>query len=68
MCLPFLQGNYEEAAQAFEKGMELSHAQRAEHHVWHSAEASVFNLGHCYRKMLRFHEVSLPSQHASQDA
>jgi len=55
--LRYLQGNYEEAAQAFEKGMELSQAQRAEHHVWHSAEASVFNLGHCYRKMLRFHEA-----------
>lgn len=124
-CVPPRQGNYHEAAEAFEKVMDLSQAHLLSHTVsvndvcrrlvltlpctcqssrealtvpWAShlalntclglcvdtwlmgvtgwvvrarvlqetVEASLFNLGHCYRKMLRLHQVNtrhLPRLH-----
>jgi len=47
--LRYYQGCYDEAAKAFEKVLELS--QEDESSVW---EATLFNLGHCYRKMHSF--------------
>ena len=54
------QGSYGEAAEAFEKVMELSGSQPQrvkQSQTGEAAEASVFNLAHCYRKMRRFPEV-----------
>lgn len=52
-----MQGNYEEAAEAFEKVVDLSAVQLVNHHIAETGEASLFNLGHCYRKMLRLQDA-----------
>jgi anaphase-promoting complex subunit 6 len=51
------QGNYAEAAEAFEKVIELSKSPLMKHHMSETAEASLFNLAHCYRKMLRLDDA-----------
>lgn len=51
------QGNYEEAAEAFEKVIDLSKSQLVKQHMSETGEASLFNLGHCYRKMLRLDDA-----------
>ena len=55
--LRYLQGNYEEAAEAFEKVMDLSQAHLVSQTVSETVEASLFNLGHCYRKLQRLNEA-----------
>ena len=51
------QGNYEEAAEAFEKVIDLSKVQLVNHNISETGEASLFNLGHCYRKLQRLDDA-----------
>ena len=56
--LRYLEGNYEEAAEAFGKALHLCKTQLMKQlTVSETAEASLFNLGHCYRKMRRFDQA-----------